>query len=150
TRSAGHRWRDAVRRAGVHPCQPGRGHPLRCYRSTSTTDVIASAARLRVLRLASPAWLQPLAVVGLVFAGAWLAIAVVAPWLSPYDPLDQGGSLYQAPSVEHLFGTDDLGRDVFRRVLWGARVSIPLAVLLVSLAFLIGGVLGALAGYLGG
>jgi peptide/nickel transport system permease protein len=106
--------------------------------------------RLRASHAAAAAWLQPLAVVGIVFAGAWLVIAVLAPWVSPYDPLDQGARLYQPPSVEHLFGTDDLGRDVFSRVLWGARVSIPLAVLLVSLAFLIGGALGALAGYLGG
>jgi peptide/nickel transport system permease protein len=95
-------------------------------------------------------WLQPLAVVGMVLAGAWLLVAVLAPWLSPYDPLDQAAKLYQPPSPAHLFGTDELGRDVFSRVLWGARVSIPLAVLLVSLAFLIGGTLGALAGYLGG
>jgi peptide/nickel transport system permease protein len=104
----------------------------------------------RRLRWSGPAWLQPLAVVGLTLAGAWLVVALLAPWLAPYDPLDQGAPLYQPPSAAHLFGTDDLGRDVFSRVLWGARVSIPLAVLLVSLAFLIGGTLGALAGYLGG
>ncbi len=106
--------------------------------------------RLRATTVAAAAWLQPLAVVGILFAGAWLIVALLAPWLSPYDPLDQGARLFQPPSVEHLFGTDDLGRDVFSRVLWGARVSIPLAVLLVSLSFLIGGTLGAVAGYLGG
>jgi peptide/nickel transport system permease protein len=97
-----------------------------------------------------PSWVQPLAVVGLVLVGAWLVIAALAPWLAPYDPLDQGGRLFQPPSAEHLFGTDDLGRDVFSRVLWGARVSIPLSVLLVTMAFLIGGTLGGLAAYLGG
>lgn len=97
-----------------------------------------------------PAWLQPLAVVGIVFAGVWLFVAALAPWISPYDPIAQGGRLFQPPSLQHLFGTDDLGRDVFSRVLWGARVSIPLAMLLVSLAFLIGGTLGGLAGYFGG
>ena len=108
------------------------------------------ALRLRVTRVTVPAWVQPLAVVGLVVVGAWLAIAALAPWLAPYDPLDQGGRLFQPPSAEHLFGTDDLGRDVFSRVLWGARVSIPLSVLLVTMAFLIGGTLGGLAAYLGG
>jgi peptide/nickel transport system permease protein len=103
-----------------------------------------------VTRVTVPAWVQPLAVVGLVVVGAWLAIAALAPWLAPYDPLDQGGRLFQPPSAEHLFGTDDLGRDVFSRVLWGARVSIPLSVLLVTMAFLIGGTLGGLAAYLGG
>jgi len=106
----------------------------------------ALALRLRT----PPAWLQPLAVVGIVFAGVWLFVAALAPWIAPYDPLAQGGRLYQPPSLQHLFGTDDLGRDVFSRVLWGARVSIPLAMLLVSLAFLIGGTLGGIAGYFGG
>ena len=106
----------------------------------------ALALRLRT----PPAWLQPLAVVGIVFAGVWLFVAALAPWIAPYDPLAQGGRLYQPPSLQHVFGTDDLGRDVFSRVLWGARVSIPLAMLLVSLAFLIGGTLGGIAGYFGG
>ena len=107
------------------------------------------ALRLRAVG-GGTAWLQPLAVVGILFAGAWLLVAALAPVFAPYDPLDQAARLYQPPSAEHLFGTDDLGRDVFSRVLWGARVSIPLAVLLVALAFLIGGTLGALAGYFGG
>jgi peptide/nickel transport system permease protein len=112
--------------------------------------VSTRALHLRVTRLVIPAWVQPLAVVGLVVVGAWLLVAALAPWLAPYDPLDQGGRLFQPPSAEHLFGTDDLGRDVFSRVLWGARVSLPLAVLLVGMAFLIGGTLGGLAAYLGG
>jgi peptide/nickel transport system permease protein len=58
--------------------------------------------------------------------------------------------LYLPPSAAHPFGTDDIGRDVLSRVIWGARVSIPLAFLLVSVAFVIGGTLGALAAYLGG
>jgi peptide/nickel transport system permease protein len=96
------------------------------------------------------AWRQPLTVVGFALAACWLLVALLAPWLSPYDPLTQGAALYQAPSAAHLLGTDELGRDVFSRVLWGARVSIPLAMLLVGLAFTIGGTLGGLAGYLGG
>jgi ABC-type dipeptide/oligopeptide/nickel transport system permease subunit len=113
-------------------------------------SVIALGRRISLTRGVSAPWLQPLAVIGIALAGAWLLVAIFAPWISPYDPLEQAARLYQPPSPEHLFGTDDLGRDVFSRVLWGARVSIPLAVLLVSLAFLIGGTLGALAGYLGG
>jgi peptide/nickel transport system permease protein len=112
--------------------------------------VSTQALHLRVTRLAVPAWVQPLALVGLFLVAVWLVIAALAPWLAPYDPLDQGGRLFQPPSPEHLFGTDDLGRDVLSRVLWGARVSIPLSVLLVTLAFLIGGTLGGLAAYLGG
>jgi peptide/nickel transport system permease protein len=113
-------------------------------------SVLALPRRVWPTRTLSANWLQPLAIVGILLAGAWLLVAVLAPWVSPYDPLEQGARLYQPPSPDHLFGTDDLGRDVFSRVLWGARVSIPLAVLLVSLAFAIGGTLGALAGYFGG
>jgi peptide/nickel transport system permease protein len=87
---------------------------------------------------------------GLIIAAFWFVIAVIAPLVAPQDPLAQGIALYEAPSVAHLMGTDELGRDVFSRVLWGARISIPLAVLLVALAFTIGGTLGGLAGYLGG
>jgi peptide/nickel transport system permease protein len=96
------------------------------------------------------AWRQPVTIVGLVIAAFWLAIALLAPVVAPQDPLAQGAALYQAPSAAHLMGTDELGRDVFSRVLWGARISIPLAMLLVALAFTIGGTLGGLAGYLGG
>ena len=96
------------------------------------------------------AWRQPVTIFGLLIAAFWFVIAVVAPLVAPQDPLAQGVALYQAPSAAHLMGTDELGRDVFSRVLWGARVSIPLAMLLVALAFTIGGTLGGLAGYLGG
>jgi peptide/nickel transport system permease protein len=96
------------------------------------------------------AWKQAVAIVGLIIALAWVVVAVLAPWLAPYDPLAQTAALYQAPSSAHILGTDELGRDVFSRVLWGARISIPLAALLVALAFTIGGTLGGLAGYLGG
>jgi peptide/nickel transport system permease protein len=96
------------------------------------------------------AWRQPVTIAGLIIAAFWLVIALAAPLVAPADPLTQGSALYQAPSAAHLMGTDELGRDVFSRVLWGARISIPLAMLLVALAFTIGGTLGGLAGYLGG
>jgi peptide/nickel transport system permease protein len=113
-------------------------------------STIALAARLRQWRNLPAAWVQPLAIVGVFLAGAWFLIAALAPWLAPYNPLAQDAALYLPPSAAHPFGTDDLGRDVLSRVIWGARVSIPLAVALVSLAFLIGGALGALAAYFGG
>jgi peptide/nickel transport system permease protein len=113
-------------------------------------SVAALHGRPRFLLGIRTSWIQPLAVVGVVLAGVWVAVAILAPWIAPYDPLAQAAPLYQAPSAQHLFGTDDLGRDVLSRVLWGARVSIPLAMLLVGLSFMIGGTLGALAGYFGG
>ena len=96
------------------------------------------------------AWTQPLALIGMTLAGAWILIAIFAPVVAPYDPLAQTSNLFAEPSAAHLFGTDELGRDVFSRVLWGSRLSLPLAIFLVAMAVVIGGVLGGLAGYFGG
>jgi peptide/nickel transport system permease protein len=103
-----------------------------------------------VIRRTPLAWRNPLAITGVTVAGAWLLIALLAPVIAPYNPLTPTAALYHAPSWTHFFGTDDVGRDVFSRVIWGARVSIPLAMLLVGLAYTIGCTLGGLAGYLGG
>jgi peptide/nickel transport system permease protein len=97
-----------------------------------------------------PAWRQPLAIGGAAIAVAWLLAAVFAPLIAPDDPLAQLYPPFESPSSDHLFGTDELGRDVFSRVIYGARISLPLALLLVVLATAIGGVLGALAGYFRG
>lgn len=98
----------------------------------------------------SAAWRQPLAITGLVLAAAWIVVAVLAPLLAPHDPLAQDAAPLLSPSGDYLFGTDELGRDVLSRVIFGARLSIPLALLLVGLAVLIGATLGAVAGYFGG
>jgi peptide/nickel transport system permease protein len=114
----------------------------------------APPIRLRIWQrrrpVVSKAWRHPLAIIGLVIAGAWIAVAIFAPLIAPHDPLAQTASSFAHPGWHHLFGTDELGRDVFSRVLFGARLSIPLALLLVSLALAIGGTLGAVAGYFGG
>jgi peptide/nickel transport system permease protein len=113
--------------------------------------VSALALRLRGRRArVRPAWRQPLAVVGAVIAVAWILIAIFAPLVAPHDPLAQVFPPNEAPSSAHWFGTDELGRDVLSRVIYGSRISIPVALLLVALAGMIGGVLGAIAGYLRG
>jgi peptide/nickel transport system permease protein len=61
------------------------------------------------------AWRQPLAIIGMVIAGAWILIAIFVPLLAPYDPLLQSSHLVLPPSPAHLFGTDELGRDVLSR-----------------------------------
>ncbi|HEY3181505.1 MAG TPA: ABC transporter permease [Gaiellaceae bacterium] len=103
------------------------------------------------LRLwARPSLRQPLAVTGAVIALAWFLVAIFAPLVAPHDPLAQAFPPNEAPSSGHLFGTDELGRDVLSRVIHGARISLPIALLLVGLAATIGGVLGAISGYLRG
>jgi peptide/nickel transport system permease protein len=97
-----------------------------------------------------PAWRQPLAVIGAAIAVGWVIVAIFAPYIAPQDPLAQIYPPAQSPSSAHLFGTDELGRDVLSRVIYGSRVSVPIALLLVSLAMLIGGLIGALAGYFRG
>jgi peptide/nickel transport system permease protein len=110
------------------------------------TDVALRRGLRRRLRL-GPAWTQPLAVVGAALALTWVVVAIFAPLVAPHDPLAQVYPPFQSPSGAHLFGTDELGRDVLSRVIYGSRISLPLALLLVALATTIGGVLGALAGY---
>jgi peptide/nickel transport system permease protein len=93
---------------------------------------------------------QPLAVLGATLAVAWFLVALLAPYLAPYDPLAQTFAPFASPSRDHPFGTDELGRDVLSRVIYGARISLPLGLLLVVLASTLGGFLGLLAGYFRG
>jgi len=113
------------------------------------TDVAVEPRPERRLRL-SVAWHQPLAVIGATIAIIWIVVAIFAPLIAPYGSLAQSPSLSQSPSLHHLFGTDELGRDVFSRVIYGSRVSLPIALLLVGMAALIGSAVGAVAGYFRG
>ena len=99
---------------------------------------------------APPAWRRPLALAGLAVIGAWVVIAIFAPLIVPYNPLAQQFNILADPSAAHWFGTDELGRDVFSRVLYGARITLPLGVILIAAAMMIGSVLGGVAGYFGG
>jgi peptide/nickel transport system permease protein len=113
-------------------------------------STIAVRMRARGRGRLKPAWRQPLAVIGVVIAVAWVIVAIFAPYIAPHDPLAQIYPAAESPSSAHLFGTDELGRDVFSRVIYGSRISVPIALLLVTLAALIGGAIGGLAGYFRG
>jgi peptide/nickel transport system permease protein len=101
-------------------------------------------------RRVRPVWRQPLTLVGAAIAILWFVVAIFAPLIAPHDPLEQSFVPFSSPSADHLFGTDELGRDGFSRVVYGARISLPLGLLLVTLAATIGGLLGAIAGYFRG
>ncbi|MDR7554447.1 MAG: ABC transporter permease [Armatimonadota bacterium] len=91
------------------------------------------------------------AMLGLAVVGLWALVAVCAPWLAPHSPTEQHlADRLSPPSARYPLGTDELGRDVLSRVLFGARLSIPTALGVVALTALLGTVLGAVSGYAGG
>ena len=94
---------------------------------------------------------QPLAALGVMLLLLFVVCAVFAPWLAPQDPaqLDLTGRL-MGPSASHWFGTDELGRDILSRTLFGARISLIVAVSVVGLSLAVGLVAGGLAGFYGG
>jgi peptide/nickel transport system permease protein len=92
----------------------------------------------------------PTAAIGFWIVIAWIVVAILAPVLAPYGPNAQIGKLWEAPSAAHLLGTDQIGRDILSRTLWGARPILLLSPLSVICATLIGVTLGLTAGYLGG
>ena len=106
------------------------------------------ARRWTVLRQAARTRLGPLGVVVMIVA---IAVALFAPLISPYDPLKQDlGNTLARPDRAHLMGTDNVGRDVLSRMIWGTRVSLFAGFGSVALAMVTGGLLGLLAGYAGG
>ena len=91
------------------------------------------------------------AVVGLVLIGLFVMLALLAPLIAPYDPTAQSWtSVRNAPTLAHWFGTDDVGRDVLTRVVYGARASLLAGCISIGIALSIGVPLGLMAGYLGG
>ena len=91
------------------------------------------------------------ALVGLVVVLLFVALALFAPWLAPQDPIATSwGAIRKAPSIEHWFGTDEIGRDVFARVVWGTRASMRAGLVSVSISLLLGVPIGLAAGFLGG
>ena len=125
----------------------------------------ATTTRVSTTPLAArrPFWESPLgqtvrelarnhaAMVGLGILVFWILVALTVSFIVPFDPLKADvGNRLSPPGASHWFGTDDLGRDVFKRVLFGSRYSILAGFLTVLAALLIGCAIGALAGYLGG
>jgi peptide/nickel transport system permease protein len=90
------------------------------------------------------------AMVGLAMVLAFIALALLAPWIAPFDPVATSWSaVRKAPSAQHWFGTDEIGRDVLSRVIWGARASLLAGLVSVSISLSVGVPFGLAAGYLG-
>ncbi len=105
------------------------------------------------------AWLRlrrnPGAIVGFVIIGCIVIIAIFAPLIAPYEPRQQNLALIRegccpGPSREHFFGVDELGRDEFSRIVYGARYSLLIGIVSVTVGFIFGSILGAIAGFAGG
>jgi peptide/nickel transport system permease protein len=116
---------------------------------------MASTAALSVrgLRLVAraPILANPLNIAALALIALFAACAILAPVLAPYDPLLQDlGSRLRPPSSEHWLGTDSLGRDIASRILYGARISLIIGVVVVTVAGVVGTAIGLVAGYAGG
>ncbi|MFN8485327.1 MAG: ABC transporter permease [Anaerolineae bacterium] len=123
------------------PSTSALAHPLASVKPR--TDSMLRMTLRRLLRNRG-------AVLGGIILLLFLVGAVAAPLISPYDPVEMNPpARLQAPSLSHPFGTDNFGRDIFSRVLYGARLSLPMGIIAVAIALAIGLVGGLLAGYYG-
>ena len=105
--------------------------------------------------LSYTAWLRlrrrPSALIGLAVVIGFILMAIFAPYISPQDPIATSwGAIRKAPNAAHWFGTDEIGRDVLSRVIWGTQASLMAGVISVSISLLIGVPIGLLAGFVGG
>lgn len=122
--------------------------------STSSTisSIRVSGSRERIAGLGNILRRNPLLLIGLIVIIVWVLGALAAPLLAPFQPLQQNVTERLQPpgSPNHLWGTDELGRDIYSRVLYGGRITIPASLLVIVFGSVIGSVVGAVAGYLGG
>jgi peptide/nickel transport system permease protein len=107
------------------------------------TDIALGPRTWSLRRLAR----QPTALLGIVLVGTFLGLALTAPLVSPFDPTAQPARRLLPPGGRYLLGTDEFGRDVFSRIVHGARISLQVGIVSVGIALAVGGVLGLVSGY---
>ncbi len=118
---------------------------------TAETIIAPVARRSRLARIWRWMRADPRAVISLSYLGLLVIVSIFAQWIAPYSPLEQNMSqLLSPPSAEHWLGSDDLGRDVLSRLIWGAPNSLYASMLAVSVAIVLGVPVGLLIGFLGG
>ena len=122
----------------------------------SAQATIGSLAEGRAGRTGTPwwrfpkRWRNPIGIAGAIIVVLMVLMAIFAPLLAPYDPFAQQSKRLLPPSWDNPMGTDDLGRDTFSRIIYGARVSLQVGIIAVVIALLIGSVLGVISGFFGG
>lgn len=125
----------------------GTGTTTRQPRNTLGRESAASSLTRDTLRRL---WMNPGAIAGAFVLAVMVLSAIFAPVIAPYDPIAQDtSSIRAAPSAQHLFGADNFGRDVFSRVLYGGRMSLPVGFVAVGITAIAGVALGLIAGYYG-
>src|SRR5204863_1873124 len=156
----------ALRRRGLRAGQPARRHLLRdhqpadsVFMSVAEIESVDIAYEVPATGLWRDAWSRlrrnPGALVGFALVASFVVIAIFAPLIAPHKPLAQDLTLVTngccpGPSAHHWLGVDQLGRDELSRLIYGARFSLLIGVVAVSVGLSIGLALGAIAGYFGG
>src|SRR5689334_16219567 len=140
----GHRAPSISRQLWESVCSsPSSLRPLIWLSMSSITSLTPVSAPTRRWRW----WRSPAIVVGLLVIAFWVVGTLIAPVILPYQPLQQNiNDSLQPPGAAHLWGADKLGRDIFTRVLYGTRISLPAGLIAVMVSLVIGTTVGALAG----
>ncbi|QYU67627.1 ABC transporter permease [Leptolyngbya sp. 15MV] len=116
---------------------------------SATAELPAPPSALK--RALGKARANPTTLAGLIICLAILLGAIFAPFLSPYDPTEQDIlNRLQPPGGDYLLGTDQFGRDILSRLLWGAQISLSVSLSAIFAAMIIGGAIGMVSGYIGG
>lgn len=111
-------------------------------------EIMATVQKRRRIRVPK-AFRTPLGLTGMVIIAIWIVVMVFAPVIAPYGPLAQDFERLAPPSATNWFGVDTVGRDVFSRVVYASRTTIPVVIALVACSMVLGATLGAIAGYFG-
>jgi len=119
--------------------------------SDTAAELVAPAAIPAWKRALGKARSNPTTLAGALICLAIVLAAVFAPWLAPHDPAEQDIiSRLQPPSADYWLGTDQFGRDILSRLMWGAQISLTVSLGAIAAAMVIGGAIGLVSGYIGG
>lgn len=119
--------------------------------SGAASELVTPAAPAAWRRALGKARSNPTTLAGVLICALIVASAVLAPWLAPYDPVEQDIiNRLQPPSAEYWLGTDQFGRDILSRLMWGGQISLTVSLGAILAAMVIGGAIGLVSGYIGG
>lgn len=118
---------------------------------STTAEIVAAPAPVAWKRALGKARSNPTTMIGALICVVIVLSAVLAPWIAPYDPAEQDIiSRLQPPSAEFWLGTDQFGRDILSRLMWGGQISLTVSLGAIAAAMVIGGAIGLVSGYIGG